>query len=441
MNSEWSTARRHELLAKVLACLVATVSFSVAAQESNWRTVDNLTDADRALYDPSISTPRDSTIPYIPAERFPFEAPYTAEEMGYRSAEFVHISRWSNVLIDTFGVVTSSGYINQGSSVSMVTTYGREGLEGYIYETQPGEAYARWMIFDTFPPENEGVQQFWTPYRTDKEFRTKMDFFIYSPQLRRVRRQPEPRRDQRFPDNSQTFDDVIGRDPWELEWQLLGTDVLFETHRYPNTRPTITVNAAGKGFAERNTSEFKMMGDDFKHYLPNNGVGCWVIKATMKQDWLPGYKEKYLVMWLEKDTFFPLRIEKYGLDDRLMMVEERLAVLEYPSRGDFGYTSFNSVYWNLDHDLIGYSFHDSHAVREWTEDEEQMIFQTEFMRRNWLVEPLKSQTRIESPDQFFMRPHLYRGRFPNERNLTLSPEIEARYAAQEAAGRLVFGSQ
>ncbi|MFP6780633.1 MAG: hypothetical protein VCB59_02955 [Gammaproteobacteria bacterium] len=439
MNSEWSRSLRREFSIYLFAWLVICPSFSVDAQEPMWRTIDNLTDADRALFDPATATPRDSAIPYLPAERFPFEAPYTAEEMGYRSSEFVHISRWSNVLIDVFGVVTSSGYINQGETVSMVTTYGREGLEGYMYETQPGEPYARWMIFDRFPPENEGFQQFWTPFRTDKEFRTKMDFFIYSPQLRRVRRQPEPRRDQRFPDNSQTFDDVIGRDPWELEWQLLGTDVLFETHRYPNTRPTITINVAGKGFVERNTSEFKLMGDDFKDYLPNNGVDCWVIKGTMKPDWLPDYREKYLVIWIEKNSFFPLRIEKYGHDDRIMMVEERLAVMEYPSRGDFGYGSFNSVYWNVDHDLISYSFHDSHSVRDWTEEEEQMIFKAEFMRREWLVEPLKSETRIESPDEFFMRPHLYTDRFPNHRNMTLSPEIEARYQAQEAAGKLVFG--
>jgi hypothetical protein len=40
-----------------------------------------------------------------------------------------------------------------------------------------------------------------------------------------------------------------------------------------------------------------------------------------------------------------------------------------------------------------------------------------------------------------LRPHLYLERFPNERNITLSPEIAARYAAQEAAGKLVFQTQ
>ncbi len=48
----------------------------------------------QALFDPATSTPRDAAIPYIPAEPYPFQAPYTAEEMGYRATEFVHIARW-----------------------------------------------------------------------------------------------------------------------------------------------------------------------------------------------------------------------------------------------------------------------------------------------------------------------------------------------------------
>jgi hypothetical protein len=418
--------------------LIFTGVTAANAQEATWRTVENLSIEDRAVFDPATSTPRDSVIPYIPAERYPFEAPYTAEELGYRSSEFVHMSRWSNVLIDVFGVVTSSGYINQGASIALATTRGHNGLAGYIYDTKAGEVYSEWMMYDTFPPENEGVQQYWTPYRTDKEFRTKVDFFVYSPQMRRVRRQPEPRRDQRFPDNSQTFDDVMGRDPWELEWQLLGTDVLFETTRYPNTRPTITLNTADQGLVERQTASIKMMGDTFEHYLPDGSVGCWVIKGTMKPDWLPDYKEKYLILWIEKNTFFPLRIEKYGPDGRLMLVEERVAQHQIPERGDLGYASFNSVYWNVDHDLISYSFHDAHEYREWTKEQEQMIFTPEFMRRQWLLEPLKSQVRIEAPEEFFLRPHLYPEKFPSHRNLTLSPEIRARYNAQEAAGKLVF---
>ena len=425
-----------------LNCLYATLTAMMVshavAQEPTWRSLENMSPEDLALYDPARATPRDTAIPYIPAEPYPFEAPYTSEEIGYRSAEFPHVPRWSASMIDVYGVVTSSGYINQGASVFFQTIHGTTGLGGYIHDTTPGDVYARWAFYDTFPPESEGAQQLWTPFRTDNEFRTKMDFFIYSPQLRRVRRQPEPRRDQRFPDNSQTFDDVLGRDPWELEWQLLGTDVLFETVRFPNTRPTITLNISGQGFVERQTASLKLMGDNFDHYGPGGGTKCWVIKATMKPDWLPGYKERNLVLWLEQTTFYPLRIEKYGHDGRLMLIEERIGKKENPALGEFGYTALASVYWNLDHDLVSYSFHDALKVRDWTKEQEKMIFTAEFMRRQWLFEPIKSQMRIDSPDKFFLRSYLYPDKFTNDRNVTLPPEIDLRYRAQEAAGHLIF---
>lgn len=431
--------RGSSLAACALACLALMTAAGVApAQERTWRSVAEMSEADKALFDDRTSTPRSAELPYIPAEPYPFEAPFTAEEMGYRSAEFVHISRWDYALVDVFGVVTGSGYINQGASVSYVETGGREGLAGYIHDLEAGEVYSKWTLYDIFPPENEGAQQLWMPYRTDKAFRTKMDFFVYSPQLRRVRRQPEPRRDQRFPDNSQTFDDVIGRDPWEFEWELLGTDILYETVRFPSTRPTITLNASGQGFVEKPSASLRPMGESFTGYRSDGGVECWVVKATARADWLPDYKEKYLVLWLEKNTFYPLRREKYGNDGRLIMIESRNAELQNPARGEFGYAALMTVYWNVDHDLIGYSNHDAHTLRDWTEEEQQMIFTAEFMRRQWLVEPLKTQAIIESPEKFFLRPHLYPDKFPEARNPALPPSIAARHRAQEAAGKLVF---
>lgn len=69
-----------------------------------------------------------------------------------------------------------------------------------------------------------------------------------------------------------------------------------------------------------------------------------------------------------------------------------------------------------------------------------MIFTAEFMRREWQIEPLKSQGLIHDPEQFYLRPLLYPGKFPEHRNTVLPNALAARHAAQEAAGRLVFES-
>ncbi len=69
-----------------------------------------------------------------------------------------------------------------------------------------------------------------------------------------------------------------------------------------------------------------------------------------------------------------------------------------------------------------------------------MIFTPEFMRRQWLYEPIKSQALIGDPRHYFLRPDLYRERFPHARRIELSPALTLRYEAQEAAGHLVFES-
>jgi len=436
MNSRLSAGPVSTLILAALLVMLAAAQ----ASAQTWRSVDDLSEADKAVFDPSTSTPRHAEFPYMPAEIYPFEAPYTVEEMGYRSAEFPHVSRWAGSILDVFGVITSTGYINQGETIFYLMQEPGEGFGAYLYDTPPGEVYTRWMTYDTFPPQSEGTQQLWVPRRTDKQFRTKMDYFIYSPQLRRVRRQPEPRRDQRFPDNAQTFDDVMGRDPWEFEWQLLGTDVLDETVRFPNTRPTVTLDFPGVGVSERPSGDVKMMGDTFPRYTENGGVACWVVKATAKPDWLPGYSEKYLILWLEKGSFFPLRREKYDHEDKLITVEVRFADYRRPDLGEFGYSSMQTVYWNVANDLISYSFHDPHHPHNWSDEQVAMIFNAEFMRRDWIVEPLKSDILIDDPEQYYMRPHVYPGKFPNDRNTTLPPTVAARVNAQNEAGHLVFES-
>ena len=435
MNSERRAVCR--LAGTLLGVLMICLSAAQAA-EPTWRTLAQMTDEERAQLDPATSTPRDARFDYLPAEPWPFKAPYTAEEMGYRAAEFVHISRWPHSLVDVFGVITSSGYISQGAGVTYIHQSVKPGFESYMHDLPAGQVYSRWLIYSTFPPQTEAEQQLWVPYRTDAKNRTKMEFYVYAPSLRKVRRQPQPRRDQRFPDNAQTFDDVVGRDPWEFSWELVGADVIQHTVRFPSTRSTIFLNVPGKGYVETKVADIKPMGDTYPFYRPDGGVDCWVVKATVREDLLPGYNEHTLVFWLDKHYFYPLRMEKYDAKGQLMMVEVRNAKQENPARGEFGYAAFMSNYWFLEQDLLSYSVHDGHQPREWTAEQAGMMFTPEFMRRQWLVEPIRTQTLIDDPAQYFLRPELLEGRFPEVRKFALDPALRARVDAQEAAGKLVF---
>ena len=91
----------------VLACWLGGTPVSAEDNESRtWRTLAELSEEELARFDFSTDTPRHADIPYMPAEAYPFEPPYTPEEVGYRIMEFPHMPRWNCVQIEDTGTLT-----------------------------------------------------------------------------------------------------------------------------------------------------------------------------------------------------------------------------------------------------------------------------------------------------------------------------------------------
>lgn len=427
------------------ACLLAVLLFPAGicardngAEPKSWKTVAELSAEEKIGLDFRTDTPRSSAVPYLPAEPYPFEAPYTAEELGYRSMEFTHVSRWSHVMADAFGSMTSGGYLNQGITVGLNFYMPDEaGVAGHL-KTPAGQDFFRMVFYYTAPAEMLGGQDLWIMHRTDKENSTKLDYFAYAPALRRVRRIPQPRRGERFPNNVQSFDDIVGRDAWEFRWRLLGTDVLYETVRFPNTRPTLTLANPDGTFFDMTTDQLKMMWDSYPFYRPDGGVECYVVESTTREEWLPNYPTSKLIYWLDRHYFYPLRIEQYNHDGQLQVVEVRIARQDNPALEDKGYAALMTLYYDVSLDLMSYSVHDAHLVKEWSVKDKEVAFSPDFMRRGWLMYPLKTQTLVNTPAEFYLRPLLYADKFPQDRTVVPAPEVAARIRAQEAAGRLVF---
>ncbi|MBI2963578.1 MAG: DUF1329 domain-containing protein [Deltaproteobacteria bacterium] len=434
--------------ASIVLCLAVAAALPLRASAGEaarlaktWRTMDEVSAEEKKQLDSRAETPRDSRFPYLPAERYPFEPPFTAEEIGIRSADFIHVSRWSHAIYDAFGLLTGGGYLHEAAAVGLVNYVAEPGLAGELFQIAPGDVSTRMLMYYVFPPETDGAEDLYVVHRTDAERTKKIDYFTYAPSLRRVRRQPEPRRGERFPNAVQSFDDIIGRAPWEFAWRFVGADVLYETVRFPNTRATITLANAAREFREVPTGSLKMMGNDYPYYRPDGGVDCWVLEAKTRTDWLPGYPLTKILYWLDRHSFYPLRIEQYDQQGELQVVEVRLARQENPALGERGYAALITIYFDPKLDMTSYSVHDAHTVREWTDQDREVVFSPDFMRRGWLVQPLKSQALVRSPDQFYLRPMLDREKFPNERKVALTPEVQARVAAQEAAGHVVFETQ
>lgn len=411
---------------------------TAASPPRTWKTVAELSPQERAPIDFSSATPRHAEFPYLPAELFPFAPPYTAEEMGLRAMEFGYWRRWTSSTVQVYGSVDASGYMpTWGKSVTSISYHVADGVAGHLY-AKPGQNDYSALLQYLAPPEVFGNQSLYIRYRTDQTFTKKQDTFRYSSALRRVRRFPAPPRQDRYPAYPFTYDDDVGRDAWEFNWRVLGTDVLLHSVRFPSTRPTITLANVAGGFHEVPTNSIKMMGEAYPWYTPEGGVPCYVVEATAKPDWLPDYYASRILYWLDQHTFFPLRIEQYGRDGKLMFVGVRLGAQLNPALGERGYSSVAHVDWSLSADLLSYMFMDANVEQPWSVADQELFFTPGFLPREWRLTSLKSQAEVPSPQEFFLRPALEEEKFPEARRIEISAELRARVQAQEQAGRLVF---
>ena len=412
------------------------------SKAKTWKTVAELSPEERARLDLATDAPRHPQFPYLPAELYPFSPPYTAEELGFRAMEFPHQPRWSCVYADAGATIDQWGHIIVQSKTSgLVANEGAQGLLEELYNTTPGESFVTSLSQDIGPPEKYGNQLLFSRYRTDKTFTKKLDMFVYTPGLRRVRRQPQPRRSDRFPNQAFTFDDAFGRDAWEWSWRILGTDVLYQTLRFSDARKSITLTDAAGALHDTLASDIKPMGKEYPAYRADGGVACYVVEARSREEWLPGYYAPRILYWLDQHAFYPLRIEEYDREGKLIFIETRVAEMRNPALQDRGYGMQLDLYWDLVTDLMTYSAHDGHQLREWTEEDKRSFFNPDFLRRVWFISSVKSQADVNSPEEFFLRPDLFAEKFPDERRIELSPELRARIDAQEKAGRLVFSEE
>jgi hypothetical protein len=127
-----------------------------------------------------------------------------------------------------------------------------------------------------------------------------------------------------------------------------------------------------------------------------------------------------------------LRIEEYDRTGTLFFIETRLATLLNPALGDKGYGIVFDLYWDIAHDQMSYSVHDSHEVKQWSLQEQQR-FTITTLSHEWPFGPQVSQAEVSAPEQFFLRPILDQDKFPQERKIVLSSELAARLQTQGAS--------
>jgi hypothetical protein len=100
----------------------------------------------------------------------------------------------------------------------------------------------------------------------------------------------------------------------------------------------------------------------------------------------------------------------YDRGNRLVMIEVRMTKLANPVLGERGYSPFIVLYWDLQADVLTYNIRDGIRPMDWSEEDKLSFFQPDFMRRQWLLMPVRSYLGAARPEEFFLRPHLEGGR-------------------------------
>ena len=249
-------------------------------------------------------------------------------------------------------------------------------------------------------------------FRTDQQLTKKADLFGYSLGLRRVRRFPQPRRQEKFPNAPMAYDDFLGRDAWEFSWRIIGTDVLYKTARFQK---------------HANRSRFKKQTEPLKRCRPAQ-LNLWVTTtritlttAVSNVTWSRRGLSKTgcriimrhgILFWADQHYFYPLRTEAYDKEGRPVMIEERVAKLMNPRLKERGYHNLITLWWDPQQDFYSYGIHDAMQLKEWSQADKDVFFSPDFMRRTWFPAPLKTQAGISLPEEFFLRPQLHRDKFP-----------------------------
>jgi hypothetical protein len=446
---------------------LGTLGIGWAATErpaKTWKTCEELSEAEKSELQMdcrwSNDTPRDAQRPYAPAEDFPFQPPYTAEETLYLADVLMPTPRWDLDLIINGQTINTRGslYENQGSAVAHFLT-NRETYWERVKTLKGGDVLQYIFVKYNLPPSNYGFGFVEVDYKVVPGENSKVaDRWLYLPSLRKVRRVPSPRREDVVPQYDFTFDDSLGRPPWEYDSRIIGVDTIYpeQFYRHPpqerawaDPRNWQVVKLDWRNLPVLGMSDPSPLGIapyTYPDVGPDGGVQCYVIEATPKPDMLPGYYAGKRLVWITVKEKLFLREELYdNKEGNLFFINEFRPMNYWPQDGRLGNARFTAHYWDIriDHMSNATYFYVSPPARR---DYKAAFNPQRLLQVDTFEHPLNSfDMTLKNPQLFPMRPELWPEKFPEQRGqrvtALLTPEIQARIQKQDAAGRLVFDGE
>lgn len=456
----------YRLTAVFLGSLLCLGGVGWAAPErpaKTWKTCEEMSEAEKNELQMdcrwSSETPRDPNRSYAPLEDFPFQPPYTAEEVLYMADLISPSPRWDTEVVVNGQTINTRGshYQNQGSVLFHVTTDEKTYWDR-VKKLKGGDVLFYLMPKYNLPPSNYGFGFLEISYKiVPGEGIKPSDRWLYLPSLRKVRRVPAPRREDVLPQYDFTFDDVTGRPPWEYHHRIIGVDIVYpeQFSRFPPQDRPWPIPGSWQ-VVQLNHHNMPVLGlpdptplgipqYNYPDIRPDGGVMFYVIESRPKPEMLPGYYCGRLLQWVSVKDKVLMRVEQYDpKEDNLFFILETRHFNQDPQRGRNGIVRFTGNYWDIRIDHMSHTpivFFLPMVQRDW-----KALFNPQrLLKVDEFDHPINSfDFTLKDPHLIPLRPALWPEKFPEHRQRVtalITPEIQERVKRQDAAGRLVFDGE
>ncbi len=298
-----SNATRSLLFLMSVLTLVVFLSFriSTAAEVKTWKAIEEMSEKELASWQIdsrwSYEIPRHKEFNYLPEEIYPFEPPFSGEEITFLGEDIIFPGRQCKDEAAHLALVNKRGHMLQITWM-FKTKFFYDGFAEKLYKLKPGDVEVKHYLLYDFPPEERGRGLLMWDIKDDPNSRQEQERWIYYTSLRRVRRVMGAEGEDNILEADLTYDDDIMRDTWEHSHKLIGIDTIYE----------------GNG-------RRKFMGESGP-YTEDGGVECYVVLSKPGAPWADR-KDYYLsqwVTWYDRHTFAAVRIEQWDKKGNLFKI-------------------------------------------------------------------------------------------------------------------------
>jgi hypothetical protein len=269
-----------------------------------WKSVDEMTEEELRAWniDPrwSYEMPRHKDFPFLPEEEYPFDPPFTGEELAFLAEDIIYPGRTCKSEAAQIAAVNKRGHLLQFCYMFKLKFY-YNGFAEKLYKLKPGDLEAKTLLLYDFPPEQRGRAVIFADIKDSPDSQREQDRWFYLTSLRRVRRIQGGKGEDNILELDVTYDDDMMRDTWEHSHKVIGVDILHEN------------NGRGRFMGEKGP------------YTANGGVECYVVLSKPGSPWAES-KDYYLsqwVTWYDRHTFALVRTEQWDRKGNLFKIQAK----------------------------------------------------------------------------------------------------------------------